>query len=77
MIDVNEVVKNLTTDDIKEIMTSIGGENYIEHKNEIIFPTICHNHYAEDGSHKLYYYKNSKLFVCYTCCGTFNIAKLL
>ena len=58
MIDINEVVKELTPDDIKEIVSSLGGEDYIEREKEIIFPTICHNHYAEDGSHKLYYYKN-------------------
>ena len=77
MININEVVKELTPEDIKEIVSSLGGEDYIEREKEIIFPTICHNYHAEDGSHKLYYYKNSGLFVCYTCCGTFDIAGLM
>lgn len=77
MIEINEVVKQLNTDKIKEIVYSLGGTDYIEREKEIIFRTICHNEKEEDGSHKLYYYKNSGLFVCYTCCGTFDIAGLM
>jgi len=77
MIDINEVIKELTSEDIKEIVCSLGGEDYIEREKEIIFPTLCHHRHPEDGSHKLYYYKNSGLFVCYTCCGTFDIAGLM
>ena len=77
MIDINEVIKQLTPQDIIDIVSSIGGTDYIEREKEIIFKTICHNHHEEDGSHKLYYYKNSNLFVCYTCCGTFDIVNLI
>ena len=40
--------------------------------------TICHNHLGE-GSHKLYYYDNTKLFHCYTECepATFDIFELV
>lgn len=77
MIDINEVIKQLTPQDIIDIVSSLGGTDYIEKEREIIFKTICHNKDEEEGSHKLYYYKNSNLFVCYTCCGTFNIVELI
>ena len=39
--------------------------------------TICHNHLGE-GSRKLYYYDNTKLFQCYTdCAGSFDIYELI
>ena len=34
----------------------------------IVAKTVCHNR-CGCGSHKLYYYDNSKLFKCYTDCG--------
>ena len=77
MIDINEVIKSLSDQDIIDIVSSLGATNYEEREKEIIFPTICHHINEEDASHKLYYYKNTKLFVCYTCCGTFNISGLL
>ena len=77
MIDINEVIKSLSDKDVIDIVSSLGGDNYEEKEKEIIFPTICHHIHEENASHKLYYYKNTKLFVCYTCCGTFNISGLL
>lgn len=38
--------------------------------------TICHNGVGE-GSKKLYYYDSTKLFMCYTDCGTFDIFELV
>jgi hypothetical protein len=43
----------------------------------LLSATICHNHPGE-GSHKLYYYKNTDLFRCYTACGdAFDIFELV
>ena len=42
----------------------------------IVCQTICHNPPGE-GSRKLYYYRNTDLFQCYTGCGTFDIFELL
>ena len=41
----------------------------------ILSSTICHNPINE-GSMKLYYYFNSKLFQCYSNCGSFDIFEL-
>jgi hypothetical protein len=37
--------------------------------NEIIFNSICHH----SSSYKLYYYKDSKTFMCYSCCGCMSL----
>ena len=42
----------------------------------IVCQTICHNPPGE-GSRKLYYYRNTDLFQCYTGCGTFDVFELL
>lgn len=47
-----------------------------ETQSALIFPTCCHN--VVGGSNKLYYYKDSHLFKCYTECeGTFDIFDLV
>lgn len=69
-----EVRKNLTTDNVFELLTEWGGDP--EYTNfGIVSATICHNNIGE-GSHKLYYYTNSTLFQCYTGCGSFDIFEL-
>ena len=75
-IDIKLLLESLTEEDIIMLVTELGAHTYInhEHSNYIIFPTICHNENSEDASMKLYYYKNTHLFVCYTDCDdSFNI----
>lgn len=70
-----EVRKQLTLDNIFELLTEWGGDP--EYTNfGIVSATICHNNIGE-GSHKLYYYGNSTLFQCYTGCGSFDIFELV
>lgn len=76
-IPIDQLLAALTDQDVIEIVESLGGTDYIERENEIIFKTICHHADEKDGSYKLYYYRNSKLFVCYTHCGTFNLIELI
>ena len=65
MIDKEDILKKLTSEDIIGIVEKYGGEKCSEDDEKIIFTTICHN----SNSHKLYYYKNSGNFQCYTACG--------
>ena len=59
-------------------MSRLGVKEYKEDEKSLQFPTICHNANIEDASFKLYYYKDTKLFHCYTECGdTFNVFELL
>lgn len=66
----------LTDESIKEILAQFNVEPVDEDDERIIFPTCCHN--LEGGSPKLFYYKNTKLFHCYTeCAASFDIFTLL
>ena len=76
-IDLVELIESLTSEDIIALVTDLGADQYNETTDYIVFPTICHNISSEDASMKLYYYKNTHLFVCYTeCDSSFNIFTL-
>lgn len=68
--------EQLTDEMIKNILSQFNVEPVRETANEIVFPTCCHN--LIGGSPKLFYYKESKLFHCFTeCNSTFDIFTLL
>ena len=71
-----DIKNNLTIDQIYEFLADAGGEPQI-HGDIIISRTICHNPPGQ-GSFKLYYYDNTKLFKCYTDCpeNSFDIFEL-
>ena len=76
-IDLIELQKSLSDQDIITLVTELGADRYENKADCIIFPTICHNSDAAEASMKLYYYKNSHLFHCYTECDhSFNIFTL-
>ena len=77
MIDYKEINDNLEIDKVIDLMKQLGVNNYIEKETHIIFPTICHNENADEASMKLYFYKDTKLFVCYTECGSLSIFNFL
>lgn len=81
MINYDEVINkfknSLSIEQVMDFVADLGGEPQL--KNEyFISKTICHNHKGE-GSHKLYYYDNTKLFRCYTDCDepVFDIFDLI
>lgn len=50
----------------------------LSNEKYLVFPTCCHNSLEDNSSHKLYYYKDSKRFRCYTeCAETFDIIDLI
>ena len=74
--DKKEIRDTLTEEQIFELLNEWGGDpEYTDFG--IISSTICHNK-PGDGSRKLYYYFNSKLFHCYTGCAdpSFDIFEL-
>jgi len=74
--DKDEIKNKLTTDMIFECVQDCGGSPN-RTPFGFISATICHNKYGE-GSHKLYYYENTRLFRCYTGCdATFDIFELI
>jgi len=73
--DVQKLKEQITTEQILMIVSDFGG-NPTEISGGFISDTICHNQPGE-GSKKLYYYENSKLFRCYTECNdAFDIFEL-
>ena len=50
---------------------------YIDRGDYLILPTVCHNENVEEASMKLYYYKNTHIFQCYTECGAMSIFTFL
>lgn len=68
--------ESLTPEQIKEVLEKYGVDPIHENQMYIQYPTCCHN--VEGGSHKLYYYKNTNMFVCYTeCNAAFDIFELV
>lgn len=76
-IDYKELIDSIEDDKVIQLMMSLGAERYIEQEKSIIFPTICHHTSAQEASMKLYYYRDTKLFVCYTECGNMSIINFL
>ena len=68
-INAQYIKELITSEDIKNILAIYKIYPCSENSEIIIFPTACHNLNPEDGSPKLYYYKNSKMFYCFTECN--------
>ena len=74
--DKDKLKEELTIDKIFSIVQMLGGEP-IYSSFGFISKTICHNP-SNQGSYKLYFYKNTQLFKCYTGCNDiFDIFELI
>ncbi len=76
-MDYQSIIDNLQISSVIELMKKLGADRYRDEGGHLIFPTICHNTDADDASMKLYFYKNTKMFVCYTECGNMSIFKFM
>ena len=65
MLDLNSLNERITVDDVKVIMEILGADFSQETDIEIKYRTICHC----GNKHKLYFYKESVTFYCYSECG--------
>ncbi|MGL5765007.1 MAG: hypothetical protein ACRCX8_05130 [Sarcina sp.] len=67
----NDIKKKLTDEQIISFIKHLGGSHRINsnNKNEIVFTTICHTSKVGNRKYKLYYYKSSQSFFCYTHCS--------
>lgn len=76
--DSDQIKQQLTFQQVFDYVAELGGNPKLDPNGGEVFvsQTICHNP-AGTGSHKLYYYQNTRLFRCYTYCGdTFDIYDL-
>lgn len=69
--DKDEIKNSLTIEQIEQFLADHGGEP-VKRIGALVSRTICHNPADGSGSHKLYYYENTKLFKCYTECAETN-----
>lgn len=76
-MDYQSIVDNLQISSVIDLMTKLGADRWKDIGGAIVFPTICHNISASEASMKLYFYKNTKLFQCFTECGTMSIFKFM
>ena len=77
MINYKEIIEQLDTKKVIQLMETLGVQDYVEKPGYVIFPTICHNEDPSEASMKLYYYENSHIFQCYTDEGSMSIFQFL
>lgn len=69
-----ELKEKLGTEEIIQLMYHLGADSKPgANDNELLFNTICHH----GDSHKLYFYKDSKQFYCYSNCGSLDIINIV
>lgn len=76
MIDYQEIIEQLNDDKVKQLLESLDIP-YDDRGDVIVMPTVCHNADTDAASWKLYYYKNTHVFQCYTECGAQSIFTFL
>lgn len=71
-----QIIENLQLEDVKRLLERL--EIPFQEKSDcLLCKTMCHHDREDEASWKLYYYKDSHLFMCYSNCGGMNIFKFL
>ena len=74
----NELKELITDEEMIQLMRKLGATSLQDHGGYFTFPSICHNEHEKDAKFNLAYYKDTKLFHCFSGCGeTFDIYGLL
>lgn len=76
MINYSEIIEQLDDNKVKGLLDKLNIP-FEERADYLIMPTVCHNEDADEASWKLYYYKNTHIFQCYTECGSMSIFTFL
>lgn len=77
MVDYQAIIEQITPEKVIELMAKLGATEYKDSEKALIFPTICHNIDVDEASFKLYYYKDTHLFYCYSEDGAMSIFSFL
>lgn len=73
-MDIKRLKQLITEEQILKLMDLLGADvKQSSNQNEILFRTVCHG----GDSHKLYYYRDSKSFHCYSNCGQMDIISVV
>lgn len=70
------IIDNLKEEEIKSLLDELKIP-WKDKGTHLICKTACHNVDVEEASWKLYYYKDTHLFMCFTECGGMNIFAFL
>jgi hypothetical protein len=73
LISAEELLDLITKEDIINILSEFDDNPKTDNNNNLYFKTICHG----GKKKKLHYFNDSKLFCCYTECGTMSLYDLL
>lgn len=76
MINYSEIIEQLDDNKVKQLLDKLNIP-FEERADYLVMPTVCHNEDADEASWKLYYYKNTHIFQCYTECGSMSIFTFL
>ena len=76
MIDYQEIIEQLDDNRVKNMLDRFEIP-YEDRGNYLVMPTVCHHASVDDASWKLYYYKNTHIFQCYTEEGAMSIFTFL
>ena len=72
MIDYQEIIEQLDDNKVISMLEKLDIP-YVDKGSHLLLPTVCHNENVDEASWKLYYYKNTHIFQCYTECGAMSI----
>lgn len=76
-INFRKLKQNLTTNQIIEIVESLGANVYSQNNQEVVFYSCCHHLLPMEHKPKLYYYIDTQSFFCYSCSSAFDIIALV
>ena len=75
-IDYRQIIDDLRDEDVFRLLGELGGDP-IDSNDYILSKTICHHDNPEEANYKLYYYKNTHLFYCYSEDGAMSVFSFL
>ena len=76
MIDYQSIIEELDDNKIKLMLDKLNIP-YQDKGDFLLLPTCCHHHLNEEMSWKLYYYKNTHIFHCFTNDGSQSVFTFL
>lgn len=76
MIDYQAIIDELDDNKVKNMLDRLEIP-YEDRESYLVMPTVCHHSNIDDASMKLYYYKNTHIFYCYTEDGAMSIFSFL
>lgn len=75
-IDYQQITESLRDEDVFRLLSELGAEP-IDKGDFFLCKSVCHHDDPSEANYKLYYYKNTHIFNCYSEDGTMSIFKFL